>query len=314
MATRLSAGVGYEAAPLNIAAGAEESRGQATNLSGSHRPSTTNNILSQVEYFADEMVLGELEKREIMGMPINRRMSVAMVLCCCVSVVALIVIMIKAFSGGHHEESLPQTANISPQEGQKRYEEIQASLEPLTGVSITQKGTPEEAALYWMAYEDPMQLSPRAHIDKLTQRFVLATLYFATNGEDWEHHYSFLSDYDECEWHHDGDAPIGVYCDTKGYVDGIILHALNLNGTLPRDIGLLTHLSHIDLAGNQIRGNLPSSLGILGELTHLDVSKCFGRLNYMVHCECHPDFLNNLLQATITSQVLPPIMLQSGRI
>lgn len=273
MATRLSASAtgGQEVAPLNIAAGEDgQSRGQATNLSGSQAPANAS-LMTQVEYFADEMVLGELEKREIMGMPINRRMSVAIVLCCCVLVAVVMVILGKTFSGGGEQQM--EHAKISEASGKERYMRFQNALEPLTGGSITEDGTPEEAALRWLAYDDPHQLSTDSHIDRITQRFVLATLFFATNGDTWLHWYRFMSHHDECEWNHGDDTLVGAYCNNKNFVEKLILDNLNLTGTLPRDIGLLTHMEHLDLSNNEIHSHLPSSIGILGKLTHLDISK-----------------------------------------
>ncbi len=279
MATRLSAGgIGsHDMVPLNIAAGAEPpSRGQATNLSGSHRPST---VLSHVEYFADEIVLNELEKRQIMGVPITRRISLAMLGCCCLATIVVAVMLTKAFShgssgSGGYEDQDQQPMELSAAEGKERYELFQSLLEPLVGGSVSVSGTPEASALYWMAYDDPARLNPRAKVDKVIQRFVLATLYYATNGEKWGKSYSFLSYNDECNWNHGSDSEIGAYCKAdKRFVDTLILHNNNLNGTLPRDIGLLTHLSRVDMSGNDIRGHLPSTIGLLSKLTYLDFSK-----------------------------------------
>jgi hypothetical protein len=279
MATRLSAGLtGKEIAPLNIAAGADDdfSRGQATNLSGSHRP-TTNNIRSQVEYFADEIVLGELEKREIMGVPINRRMSRAIVACFCVAFILLAVILGKAFSGGDDHEESHNEVQITKAEGDMRYQLFKDALEPVTGASIATTGTPEADALAWMSYDDPAQIDPHADIDKVIQRFVLATLYLSTSGDDWEHSYSFMSHHDECEWNHSGDSTGGAYCNSKGSVDSLILASLNLDGTIPKDLGLLTQLTHLDLSHNNMHQHLPSSIGLLHQLKHLDVSEYFVR-------------------------------------
>lgn len=285
MATRLSAGAaggggGNDLTPLNIAPGAEDRvRGQATNLSGSHRPTTNNaGILTSVEYFADEIVLGELEKREIMGIPINRRMSLAIVACCCLSVVAVAVILAKTFShGGSHGDSEVQhnKATISQAEGDRRYKLFQSTLEPLTGASIDGSDSPEAQALYWISYDDSAQIDPQSHIDKVTQRFVLATLYFSTGGDNWEHSFSFLSHHDECEWNHGGDSLGGAYCNDNGYVDTLVLSGLKMSGTLPKDVGLLTHLSHLDMSNNNVQEHLPSSIGLLHQLTHMDFSEYF---------------------------------------
>lgn len=232
--------------------------------------------MSQVEYFADEIVLGELEKRQIMGVRVNRRMSLAIVACCCVSVALLGVIMAKTFShggSGGDEEETHNTKTISKADGDSRYSQFQSTLEPVAGGSIDEPGTPEADALYWISYDDPGALDPHAPIDKVIQRFVLATLYFSTKGSDWEHSFDFMTHHDVCDWNHQGDSKGGAYCDKNGFVDSLILTGLNLAGALPKDLGLLTHMTHLDLSNNNIEDQLPSTIGLLRKLTTLDVSK-----------------------------------------
>lgn len=275
MATRLSAGGGTQVASFNIAAG-EAAENHATNLSGSHRPTDgggSHNILSQAEYFADEMVLGGMEKREIMGVRVTRRMSLAMVACFCLASVSLIWIVSKALFGGRGEEDDFKPATLSEKEGLERFNKILNMLEPLTGTAISEEGTPEEKALRWLAYDDPARLDPDTHIDLLTQRFVLGTLWEATEGNNWDHQYSFRSHYDVCDWNQGSSSEFGAYCNSDGFVEKLKLDSNQLNGPLPRDIGLLTHLVHLDLKINQLGDHMPSSFGLLHKLTHLDLSK-----------------------------------------
>ena len=285
MATRLSVGgaANSDLAPLNLAAGADEpgsTRAAKTNLSGSSRPAPSTNLMSQVEYFADEIVLGDLEKRQIMGVPVTRRVSLAMVGCCCVAVVVVAVMMGLGFSGSSESQpaasSTPPPVKLSYEEGQKRHEAFRSIMEPLVGTSVVQGGTPEADALFWLAYDDPAQLDPNSKVDKITQRFVLASLYFATIGDGWTNSYNFLSYQDECNWN-DGSysSSPGAHCrGSDGIVDTLILPKNNLAGSLPRDLGLLTHLAHFDVSENEIRGLLPSTISLLSKLSHLDVGKC----------------------------------------
>jgi hypothetical protein len=231
----------------------------ATNLSGSHRP-TTSLLRHQVEYFADEMVLGELEKHEVMGLPITRRMSLSIVCCACLALIAL------GIGFGH---MVAKEENYHSMSDEKRFDALFDMLEPLTGRDIGEVGTPEHTALMWMAVEDPAKLSPGSHIDQLVQRFVLTTIYEATQGSKWGEDYHFKTYKDVCQWNK-GDDENGVYC-TNGVVTHLELDDLNLNGTIPRDIGLLTHLEHLNIHGNYLRQHLPSSIGMLHKLTNLDM-------------------------------------------
>jgi hypothetical protein len=224
-------------------------------------------LMQQAEQFADEMVLSEIEKRTLFGRPITRKMSLAMVGGCIVAGIVLIVIIVKAISGGDDT----QTETISAKEGKLRYQLFSNSLMPLVGSSVVTQGTADEMALHWLSYEDPLAINPRQGIDKVVQRFVLANIYFATKGDDWVNSCSFLSEKDECDWN-EGDGVMGALCNSDGFVDRLTLSNHKLDGTIPRDLGLLTHLTHVDLSGNKLHGELPSTLGFLGMLSHLDVS------------------------------------------
>jgi hypothetical protein len=283
MATRLSVGgaTNSDLVPLNLAAGAEPSaRGPKTNLSGSNRPPPSN-LMGQVEYFADEIVLGEIEKRQVMGVPVTRRMSRALVGGCCIATIVVAVLMGLAFSGGNSSDSQqapsPPPVQLSFEEGEERYEGFLSILEPMVGTKLQEGGTPEADALMWLAYDDPAQIDPHSKIDKVIQRFVLACLYFSTIGDGWEHSHNFLSYKDVCNWNNEesSSSPAGgAYCKGgQGEVDTLILPKNNLAGSLPRDIGLLSLLSHLDVSENEIRGLLPSTISLLSKLSHLDVGK-----------------------------------------
>ena len=248
----------------------------AARLTGTEQPTWLDHAESrfqQVEEFADEMVLTPIEKHTIFGRPITRRMSLMIVIgLIFATILLLITILVTAMSSRQSEPSVKITA----EEGQRRYQLFTNTLLPLAGSSITKEGTPEEKALHWLSYTDPKAINPRASIDVVAQRFVLATFYFATKGEYWEHPTgsSFLSYKDECDWnHHDGEAVTGAQCNVGGSIDRLTLNSVNLDGTVPRNLGLLTHLTHVDFSENKIRGELPSSLGNLGKLTHLDLTK-----------------------------------------
>lgn len=63
-------------------------------------------------------------------------------------------------------------------------------------------------ALMWITQDDPMQLPiPESDVPnsdplawRLLDRYVVAVLYFSTNGEQWTEDFSFLSEYDVCRW------------------------------------------------------------------------------------------------------------------
>ncbi|XP_058739163.1 MDIS1-interacting receptor like kinase 2-like [Vicia villosa] len=52
----------------------------------------------------------------------------------------------------------------------------------------------------------------------------------------------------------------------------LVLSSIVLEGVIPKEIGLLSKLTHLDLSSNHLKGGIPPSLGNLTKLTHLDLS------------------------------------------
>lgn len=116
-------------------------------------------------------------------------------------------------------------------------------------------------------------------------RYVLATLYFSTQGnyttEDsfvsssWDDRSHWLSGFPVCMWH-------GVTCldenggwDSIGIVSGLNLSSNGLEGELPDELGLLQNdIRSLDLSGNSIGGSIPQSLASLRNLSKLRFCIC----------------------------------------
>lgn len=101
----------------------------------------------------------------------------------------------------------------------------------ITNFELLATDSPEYLAVSWLALDDPIGdelLSSTAEIDKriLQDRFVVAILYFATNGQSWRHQFGFLSGTSICTWTFGwqlstfGD---GIECNENGEVSGINL-------------------------------------------------------------------------------------------
>lgn len=121
------------------------------------------------------------------------------------------------------------------------------------------------------------------------QKYVLAVLYFATNGEEWFLESDWLSSKDECDWF--STSPNGSLCDWLGRVIEIDLRNNNLKGSIPSELVFLSdYLTRIRVNGNSLTGTIPS---FLGELTNL------GRLHINL----------NLFTGTIPMSALPSSLL-----
>jgi hypothetical protein len=103
------------------------------------------------------------------------------------------------------------------------------------------------------------------------QRYVLATLYYSTDGDGWKENTAWMSNTNECSWISTANS-LDV-CDGSGRYLSLDLQENNLNGTVPSELAILSSsLNIINLRANQISGELPSSLQALMELEKLDLS------------------------------------------
>jgi hypothetical protein len=237
-----------------------------------------SNLIEEVERFTDE-IEGELEKKKCCGVAITRNVTLSL-LCISVMFVLFFGMMIgfvvdeedAAHHGGAGSGAIPTGGGSGSAPAPPRTKELLLSrLEPLTGSRIREKGTPEEGAMEWLVNTDPLQLDfEKTSLDELVQRYVLATLYFATNGKSWNQQYNFLSMDHVCLWHtFEQDA--GVTCNDNNDVTSIKLDGIGMTGSIPPDLALIHPLHTLSLTENSLLGSFPSYIGMLTKLRVLDL-------------------------------------------
>jgi hypothetical protein len=112
---------------------------------------------------------------------------------------------------------------------------------------------PENVALVWVAAE-VVSLGKDSPSDEfIRNRFILAYLYAAWGGQDWERQNHWLSSKSECQWE-------GILCENSRSVIRLSLPNNNLVGPLGDRIRLLRSLKYLDLSNNRIKGNVPEEL------------------------------------------------------
>jgi len=131
--------------------------------------------------------------------------------------------------------------------------------------SLTEEDSPQFKALYW--------LSRNPNLDGFTryqkmQRYVMATLYFSTSGNDWERSDLWLSYADECTWFSHVISP----CDQDGILKELNLDGNRLQGTIPVELSWLHGLKRLFLRENEIRGTIPSELSRLSNLNFFQLT------------------------------------------
>ena len=129
--------------------------------------------------------------------------------------------------------------------------------------------SPQYRALEWMFATPPDQdiLDQPARI---AQRWVLAVLYFSTEGEQWVNSARWLSSDNECDWYSTNP---GEICDSDGLVKQIDLRRNGLQNSIPEEILLLDdNLVSIRVNGNSLSSTIPEWLGQMSNLARLHVN------------------------------------------
>jgi hypothetical protein len=173
--------------------------------------------------------------------------------------------------------------------GTSEYERT-SNLTSILFVPSNSTGTPQYQAFTWLDLYDGAILCPTSgQEDRVLQRYRVALVYFALNGDQWincnfntsfclnldnatETPNPWLSPSNECSW-------FGITCpdpqpttaDEFQALDGLNLNNNNLSGTWPTELFGLTELTGLALNGNEIEGTLPSELGQLTTLQYFDM-------------------------------------------
>eukprot|EP00568_Trieres_chinensis_P016852 CAMPEP_0183326746 /NCGR_PEP_ID=MMETSP0160_2-20130417/83021_1 /TAXON_ID=2839 ORGANISM="Odontella Sinensis, Strain Grunow 1884" /NCGR_SAMPLE_ID=MMETSP0160_2 /ASSEMBLY_ACC=CAM_ASM_000250 /LENGTH=454 /DNA_ID=CAMNT_0025494797 /DNA_START=44 /DNA_END=1405 /DNA_ORIENTATION=+ len=218
---------------------------------------------------------------------------------------------------------------------EKYWNAMKAEVQDLVGITgLDDLQSPQSRALYWITHLDLMQICPED--PSVVQRYVMAVFYYATGGDEWRQCYSpadlhdtvlvqetnsncsidtdgpgtggtdaWLTQVSECEWG-------GLVChdsgELKGHLDRIDFERNNLKGTIPTEIGLLSHLRFLHLEVGELRGTIPTELGALSSLLHIDFN--YNELTGMLPDELYElrsltqlDLNDNFLGGTISESI-----------
>jgi hypothetical protein len=135
---------------------------------------------------------------------------------------------------------------------------------------MTDKNSPQNQALRWIAKEDSANL-PTDH-PALLDRYILAVFYFSSNTESWVSLDNWMTKAGHCSWHgiqcvardaESQESGISKTYDDSDFITQIELVNNRLEGTIPAEFGKLSHMLTMDLSDNELSGSLPEFHGNL---------------------------------------------------
>ena len=119
--------------------------------------------------------------------------------------------------------------------------------------ALTTPGTPQNRAATYMAEDErQLEIEPTREVK---ERYALAVLYYAWNGDDWRDELGWLRYHHHCDWmaslQDDAGEPVsvGVICAVDQTVTSINLPGNEMRGTIPPEIALLENLLVLDVSG-----------------------------------------------------------------
>ena len=182
-------------------------------------------------------------------------------------------------------------ARLRAEKRARKHKVLVEMLSPLAGEGVFDPDGPDSspnriAALDWLVDNVPENAGSTPDYPgwKVTQRYIMALLYYSTNGLEWLRQANFLSKLDECNWRdisvdngvfypEPENLPTGLGCDEDGGVAVISLMRNNLTGTLPHEISFLNDsLTYLGLLTNSVSSTIPSSFENLKKLNVLSLA------------------------------------------
>jgi len=186
----------------------------------------------------------------------SERRRVLLILVVCTSIFCTICILAGlvgyyVYRGNDDDNSTGDESNlVSTSTTGQSSEKIMEHLKSISfdnGTAIEQDGSSQNLAIQWILEEGGTNWTTT----KLTQRFVLATIWFATKGNGWTDIQSWKTAEDECGWDHPetyipttfGNLDLQIQpCNTNLELQSLSFRGNNLSGPLPNEVGLLTNL------------------------------------------------------------------------
>ncbi|KAL7469144.1 hypothetical protein ACHAXS_009396 [Conticribra weissflogii] len=126
--------------------------------------------------------------------------------------------------------------------------------------------SPQSKSKQWCIHD--METYDSGSAGQVAQRYILANLFYATDGDKWENATGWLDNSHECFWH-------GIVCDIIGGIETVTdidLGGNGLGGTIPLELGHLSSLSVLDLSFNALSGGIFTTISMLNRLESVSLN------------------------------------------
>ena len=138
-------------------------------------------------------------------------------------------------------------------------------ISPKSQAALSNPLSAPNQALSWI---ESLPIHNTMTIERLKQRYALASLYYSTGDQLWCNSDSWLTASDECTWFSSSNEPV---CSDGVYINFDLSHNC-LQNVIPDDIFLLSSLRTLDLSGNTFATDgFPETILRLTSLTALSI-------------------------------------------
>ncbi|CAB9499025.1 LRR receptor-like serine threonine-protein kinase [Seminavis robusta] len=185
--------------------------------------------------------------------------------------IALVVLAAWDHSTSSDVGALETAVPTSPSQAPLSKNDSLVTILPETTASSIEHDpqSPQSKAFQWLL-QDVHKL-PSLSLDRIRQRFALATLFYALHGNTWDNNTNWLDhSVHECDWFNQPDFARNTTVSQiyHGYQAG-------LHGSIPEEIWTLTALDTLMLHRNQqLGGTISTGIGSLSKLRWLVLDEC----------------------------------------
>jgi hypothetical protein len=182
----------------------------------------------------------------------------------CVVLALAILGIVLGVTLGKKQGSTRGTVEPTPSPTREIFVSLQTLIESVSfdgGAALLDPLSPQYKALTWLGGNKNLE---EYSVQTTIQRYVLAVVYYSTNGESWTESDGWLTDDDECIWFSDSTR---LVCDESGTFNRLVLYDNNLVGPLPPEVAMLSDsLLSLAFMDDMLTGTLATELGLLSNL------------------------------------------------